>query len=82
MREHEREHELERIIGYKFHNIDLLTIALTHTSYANAGGQLTQLVPAFYRDRVPQVTALQQGQLFFQLVDVPGLAADGQQKQH
>ena len=35
MREHEREHELERIIGYKFHNIDLLTIALTHTSYAN-----------------------------------------------
>ena len=48
----------------------------------NAGGQLTQLVPAFYRDRVLQVTALQQGQLFFQLVDVPGLAADGQQKQH
>ena len=35
MKEHEREHELERIIGYKFHNIDLLTIALTHTSYAN-----------------------------------------------
>ena len=27
--------ELEKAIGYTFHNIELLRVAVTHTSYAN-----------------------------------------------